>query len=381
MQGSLSQARAARARGLLVESASHYLAVVQHDPSPEVLAEAAEVVARQRPGFGEALARLALERQPGLPDALHALGEALARQGRFPEAVAPLRDAVSRSGRYAEILDAGTPSEAPPWAGRYPEVPCPACGAWAGEVVHVGNASRVQRCFGVVHPVKVWLRCADCALVRVLDPPPEERLPAWYDAAYSRSPDTHRPPGLGTPLHTELLRAEREVRRLLERFPGLAGGRLLEVGAAFGIFAAAAAYQGFDVVGLELAAAAVQWGRRTLDVDLRRGACPADLPEGRFDVIVQFEVIQHYLRPDDVLSVLAGRLEPGGVMLLSTPCLDHPYHRAAGYDDPMWSGPGHLVYFDRATLRSALARAGLREVDRWFSDRHLGSVVVLAVRE
>lgn len=287
--------------------------------------------------------------------------------------------AVARSGRLAELRDAGTPQEAAPWTTRYPNVPCPACGAEDGTLIHVGNASRVQRCFGVTDPIKLWLRCERCGLSRVPNPPPETRLAAWYEAAYNRSPDSHNPP-VGVSLYQELLKSEGPILRLLEKFPSLRGGRLLEVGAAFGLSLAAAGYQGFDCVGLELAARAVRWGQATLGLDLRQGSCPADLPEGTFDCIVMFEVIEHFLRPGDVLSALASRLRPGGVLLLSTPCLDHPYHIASGYDDPMWSVPGHLVYYNRATLRAALERAGLRETDRWFSDRHLGSVLVVAVR-
>jgi SAM-dependent methyltransferase len=375
----LIQARAARGRGALGESIDHYLALVRGDrPTPAVLAEAAEVIGPLRPSVGELLARKALEQQPLLPEALHAMADSVARQGRYAEAVPLFRQAVAQSGRLSELKDAGTPQEAQPWRTRYPTVACPACGTVEGTLVHAGNASRVQRCYGVVDPVKLWLRCDDCGLVRVPDPPPEDRLPAWYEAAYSRSPDTHNPPAMGPALYRELMQGEAQVRRLLERFPHVRGGRLLEVGAAFGLFLAAAGYQGFDAVGLELATAAVQWGTARLGVDLRQGSCPGDVPAGDYDVIVLFEVIEHFLNPDAVLADLARRLRPGGVLLLSTPCLDHPYHVAAGYDDPMWSVPGHLVYYDRATLRAALGRAGLREADRWFSDRHLGSVMVAA---
>jgi len=378
LSSSLLSARASRAKGALADAAVHYAAVVREPATPEVLAEAGEVIVRFRPLAGEAIARAALGARPGLPEAEHVLGEAYARLGRLDEAVPLLRSAVARSGRLAELKDIGTAQEAAPWTVRYPEVACPACGASGGALVHVGNCSRVQRVYGVVDPVKRWVRCDGCGLVRVPDPPPADRIGAWYQAAYDRSPDTHNPPPPGLPLHQEVARAETQVAQLLRRCPETRGGRLLEVGAAFGFFLAAARYHGYDAVGLELAAAAVEWGRRTLGLDLRRGDCPADLPEGNFDAIVLFEVIEHFHAPDAVLSVLASRLRPGGALLLSTPCLDHPYHIASGYDDPMWSVPGHLVYYDRATLRAALSRAGLREVDRWFSDRHMGSVMVLA---
>ncbi len=378
MHSQLTPARAARARGAFADSVRHYLAVIEEAPPPEILAEAAEVIGRFRPRGAEALARRALEARPHLPEASHALAEALARQGRHPEATPLFRDAVARSGRLAELKDAGTPDEAPPWTHRYADVDCPACGAAGSTPVHVGNASRVQRCFGVVDPVKLWVRCDGCGLTRVANPPPDDRLPAWYEAAYDRSPDTHNPPAPGPGLYGELLKHESQVLELLERAPASRGGRLLEIGCSFGLFLAVARYHGFDCVGLELARAAADWGRSTFGLDVRHGSCPADLPEGPFDVIVGFEVIEHFSRPDAILALLAERLRPGGVLVLSTPCLDHPYHLAAGYDDPMWSVPGHLVYFDRATLRASLARAGLREVHRAFSDRHLGSVVVLS---
>ena len=108
--------------------------------------------------------------------------------------------------------------------------------------------------------------------------------------------------------------------------------------------------------------------------------CLFDLPAllyGPFDVVVMWEVIDHFINPNAVLVALAQRLDDCGVLALSTPCLDHPIHRVLGYDDPMWNVPGHLIYYDKASLEAALLSAGLVIVDRRYSQRHLGSVMVI----
>ncbi len=366
---SYQQAREHRTAGRLPEALAAYLRVP--DPPARILVEAADVALHLDVSIAVRLAKLALAKSPNLPIAQHTLGEARARQGRFAEAEALLRVAVASDGSLAEIKGGGAP-----WTRLQPEAPCPACNATSAEPVFVGNTSRAQRCFGYIDPVKVWVRCSACDLVRVSRPPSDDDLVAYYAALRGDGGDI-RPPDARQLMH-DILSAEAILERIVRH--SLPNRRLLELGSAWGAFCAAAHVQDFEAIGLELAPGPVRYAQQVLGVDVRLGGAPNDIPNGSFGVIALWEVIEHFLDPNAILRLLADRLAPGGVLALSTPCLDHPVHRALGMGDPMWLVPGHLVYYSKKTLRAALAQAGLSEIQRWSSSRHIGSVCVLATK-
>jgi SAM-dependent methyltransferase len=366
----LSQARSHRDAGRVRESLGAYAQLLQARPDATVLVEAADVALRVDAGVAERLATKALELAPASAVAAHHLAEAFARQGRLGDARTLYQRAVAAEGRLADLRHAG----ARPWTRVDPDGACPSCGADGGELVWVGNATRVQTVFNQLDPVKAWVRCGSCGLVRVPNPPSPESLSAYYAAQRGGAHGLDAPDGRA--VVQEVLAWE----PLLERIEGQTGGpgRLLEVGAGWGVFLAAAAWRRWDAVGVELSPAAVAFAQRSFRVDVRQAQVPEGLPDGPFDVVALWEVIEHFHRPDDVLAALSARLRPGGVLALSTPDLDHPAHGALGWDDPMWAVPGHLVYYDRSTLEAALRRAGLEPARWWFSARHVGSVGVLA---
>jgi 2-polyprenyl-3-methyl-5-hydroxy-6-metoxy-1,4-benzoquinol methylase len=89
---------------------------------------------------------------------------------------------------------------------------------------------------------------------------------------------------------------------------------------------------GFDYSADAIAACRRLWseGRPNLrfeQVDLSR---PGPAGE-RFDVVLSFQVLEHMREPAPFLAALAGRLAPGGVLLLTTPnrlrtVSENPYH-------------------------------------------------------
>jgi 2-polyprenyl-6-hydroxyphenyl methylase / 3-demethylubiquinone-9 3-methyltransferase len=100
--------------------------------------------------------------------------------------------------------------------------------------------------------------------------------------------------------------------------------RILDVGCGAGLAAETLARHGHDVLGIDAAGEAIEAARTHAEgqgLALTYRACLAEdlVAEGaRFPLITCLEVIEHVPDPAGFLRVLAGLLEPDGVLVLST---------------------------------------------------------------
>jgi len=127
------------------------------------------------------------------------------------------------------------------------------------------------------------------------------------------------------PLHMmNPVRAGWVLERIRRRFGVLAGVRVLDVGCGAGLLAEALAKAGCVVTGVDAAGEVVEVARRHAEaagvtVDYRVGTAEGILAAGeRFAVVTALEVIEHVAEPAAFVGALAGLLEPGGVVFLST---------------------------------------------------------------
>jgi SAM-dependent methyltransferase len=86
----------------------------------------------------------------------------------------------------------------------------------------------------------------------------------------------------------------------------------------------------------------------------------AQFPDGSFDAVAMWDVLEHVHRPRQTLREIHRVLKPNGVLVFRLPVLDSWDRKLFG---PYWSGwdaPRHLTLFSRRTLAMILAQTGFR---------------------
>ncbi|MBM3461100.1 MAG: methyltransferase domain-containing protein [Armatimonadetes bacterium] len=152
------------------------------------------------------------------------------------------------------------------------------------------------------------------------------------------------------------------------------GTRLLDVGSGPGTFLAAAAEQGYAVVGSEWSAEMAAHAARTFGVDVRSGPFGGGQFEADayFDVITMHHVLEHLPDPLAALDLARRLLAPGGTLILEV-----PNRRAMAARFPgkarrdVHDLPVHLHHFTSESLRKSIAAAGFDTVEVTPSIPHL----------
>jgi len=190
-------------------------------------------------------------------------------------------------------------------------------------------------------------RCARCGFVSgrpVVPLSPED----YYDNYYQGP----QPAGPAARYEEWLACAEARVGR----------GRLLEVGAGVGGFVRVALRRGWTVEATELSRTALALLSTTSATCFAGDLEEAHYTDGRFDLVVSLEVLEHLGDPPRHLKEICRIVRPGGLLLLTTPNFDGFSRKTLGL---RWRvvHAEHLGYFTTRTLGTALSQAGFREID------------------
>lgn len=155
-------------------------------------------------------------------------------------------------------------------------------------------------------------------------------------------------------------------RRLADVKRFCSGGRLLEIGSAYGLFLDEARSMFEEVVGFEVNADAARHACGELSLDVRTDDFLSATVEGLgglFDAVVMWDVIEHLERPDLFIGKIAAVAQPGAHLFLTTGDIGSRVARMRGRSWRLIHPPTHLHYFDRSTLPELLKRCGFETVD------------------
>jgi 2-polyprenyl-3-methyl-5-hydroxy-6-metoxy-1,4-benzoquinol methylase len=219
---------------------------------------------------------------------------------------------------------------------------CPACGR---RTAHA-HLYAIRNC--------TILRCAACGLGRTEAPsfdPERYYTDDYFTGQHADGYADYR--GAEAVLRREFARTVEFIRARR------AGGRLLEVGCAYGFFLQEAK-PFFEVAGIELAADAAVHARGAGLHVLTGVADEATLAGlGSFDVIVMLDVIEHLPDPLDLLRLLGRHLAPGGIVVITTGDFASLVARLLGKHWRLMTPPQHLWFFTPESLSRMARAAGL----------------------
>lgn len=215
-------------------------------------------------------------------------------------------------------------------------------------------------------------QCTSCGYVHTSASYSPEELHAIYREAYFRGEEYR-----DYPADREVIEATLRRRLSRVRHRVAPGGRLIEIGCAYGFFLDLARSTYPDPIGVDVAEAATAWARRELNVDARTGdLATLDVPHG-FDVACLWDTIEHLADPSGTIERLAERVTPSGWLLLTTGDVGAMVPRLQQERWRMIHPPSHLHYFTRPAMRAFLRRRGfaVRRITSCAVDRSVEQIV------
>jgi dolichol-phosphate mannosyltransferase len=220
-------------------------------------------------------------------------------------------------------------------------------GAVADDLSPYSCATHSSRSHGQI------LRCLRCGLVFMRPSMSNEELVGEYAGAVDAVYLEHI-----LARQTTFRRNLEQVRKHLRSVD-----RILEIGSYCGAFLKVARDAGFDVTGVEPSRWAAAESRGITTAPVITGTVD-DLPTNQraFDVVVAWDVLEHFANPVEELRKINELLPDGGTLLFSTLMIDNWFPRLAGEHWP-WLMDMHLFYFTESTIRQVLRETGFELVD------------------
>ena len=139
------------------------------------------------------------------------------------------------------------------------------------------------------------------------------------------------------------------------------GGRLFEIGCAYGFFLELA-QKYWKAEGCDLSDQACAYARG-LGLNAVGGEFMAlDVKQNEYDVVALWDTIEHLARPDLYVGKAAQALKSGGIFCATTGDIGSLMARVRKQHWRLIHPPTHLYYFDRKTMETLLAKNGLEVV-------------------
>lgn len=235
---------------------------------------------------------------------------------------------------------------------------CIGCGSDEYEIVWVGNQSSMYSNYGIINPLRVWVKCKKCGLVYA-NPQPSEKSYNLLSEQLSKIETTNGYSDLDQQFEWNVSVANNRLRNIELYYNKKDESRkILDIGAGYGTFVGVAEDRGWSATGLEFAKHNCSYAKDKYDVDLLEKNFYDFESDEKFDAITLFEVIEHLRAPLNDLKQINRILNNEGILVLATPNLTSLYCRKYKENNRFWYMGVHLSFFSREVLVEYLDKAG-----------------------
>ena len=205
-------------------------------------------------------------------------------------------------------------------------------------------------CRRTVYPL---VRCLNCDLVRLVEPPSPEEMGFHYGREYHHAIEH----AAETDTSHRWKRQRNVVLDLVQQ------GSYLDLGCSSGAFLKTLRGDARRLYGIEISATEAEKARVTAKAEVFTGD-PADAPyaANTFDVITGFHLLEHVYQPVELLQLVYRWLKPGGYLYIIVPNIASWEARIF---QSHWYGlelPRHLFHFSPPSLEAVANRAKFRTV-------------------
>ena len=249
------------------------------------------------------------------------------------------------------------------------ECPCIGCGHTDHRVAWVGNQSVSESGFGVINPIRRWVRCTNCGLFYASPIPGEDALQSYYSLAAKEKYQ-----GIYGDIDEQFDRLVNMYNHILfkiERYHRREK-TVLDIGTGIGTFVGVAQDRGWDATGIELTPEDCDYAKRIYGLDIQQKNFNEFKEDEIYAVVTLFEVIEHLARPLADLKRINRLVATDGILVVATPIQDSLYGKRMQRKGVFWNTVGHLSYFPRATLVDYLNQAGFELLEINLSPRGQG---------
>jgi 2-polyprenyl-3-methyl-5-hydroxy-6-metoxy-1,4-benzoquinol methylase len=188
----------------------------------------------------------------------------------------------------------------------------------------------------------------ECGLVFINPRPDKSEISRYYPADYFRCYEEIRG-------EYDVIQ-EKKIKITAVKKPG----RILDIGCGRGEFLAKMQAKGCEAYGVQLSAVAASYAREKLGLKniYNQDLLTASLPEGSFDMVTLWHVIEHLTDPSATLKKIHGLLKDDGTLIVNCPNFNSGLRRIFREKWYQLDAPRHLYQFTPRTLRSMLKNSG-----------------------
>lgn len=200
--------------------------------------------------------------------------------------------------------------------------------------------------------------CRACGFVLTQDAPVEEEMGRYYDVPdYISHTDTRR--GLMNRVYhwARCLMLYRKAR-LLEHEAHRCTGRLLDIGAGTGYFAATMQRRGWQVEAVERSEKARRFALERFGLEVKADGRLAEMADGAFDVITLWHVMEHLEHLHETWQALHRLLDNRGILVVAVPNRSSADAQRYGAYWAAYDVPRHLWHFTPETMQRLGAAHG-----------------------